>query len=155
MKEIITSNGTKALVDDVDFAWLNTFNWQINEKGYAKTDIDGRTIKMHKLIAQQIPLLGQIDHENRNKLDNRRSNLRIATNTLNRANTDISKNNTTGYKGVSFDKERNKFVAYISYKNKRIQLGRFKCPIEAAKAYNRAALIYFGAFACLNKLEEV
>jgi len=92
-----------------------------------------------------------IDHENRNKLDNRKVNLRWATFTQNFAN----KEKTTGkshYKGVCWDERRQKWRATIKVHGEQIWLGYFLVEEDAAHAYNNAALEYFGEFARINPL---
>jgi hypothetical protein len=86
-------------------------------------------------------------------------NLRLATNTENSANS--KKRKTTAgikcsskFKGVYWNKERQKWRARINYQGKEIHLGRFTDEIEAATAYNKAAIEYFGEFAKINKVEE-
>lgn len=92
-----------------------------------------------------------IDHFNRIRSDNRFDNLRIANNSQNQANTNLSRNNSTGRKGVHKYKNRQKYVAYITTNLKRIHLGHFDTIEEAAEAYDKAALQYFGEYALTNK----
>lgn len=94
----------------------------------------------------------EVDHINGNRFDNRKSNLRICTHKENTRNNTIPSNNTSGYKGVSWDKFRDKWKAYIIFDKRMIHLGRFESKTEAAKAYNRAAIKHFGEFAKLNEI---
>lgn len=89
------------------------------------------------------------DHENCNTLDNRRRNLRIATNSQNGANRERLSNNTSGYKGVSWDKRRRKWHAYIYFNKKQIHLGFFDTAEQAYEAYCAAAIRLHGEFARL------
>ena len=66
----------------------------------------------------------------------------------------VAKNNTSGYKGVYFNKKANKWMSYIRYNNKLINLGLFVNPIDAAIAYNNKALELFGEYARLNIIPE-
>jgi hypothetical protein len=91
----------------------------------------------------------QIDHIDRKPNNNILSNLRWATQSKNQGNRSLSSNNKTGYKGVDWDEINKKWRARISQKS----LGRFMDKIEAAEAYNKAAIEKFGDFACLNKIE--
>lgn len=84
----------------------------------------------------------QIDHKNRNRTDNRICNLRPATETQNRENISLRKDNTSGYRGVYWSKETKKWAASIGVKKKRIHLGLFLDPKEAHAEYVKAASIY-------------
>lgn len=95
----------------------------------------------------------QPDHINRNRLDNRRCNLRPVTLSQNNCNRGIPSNNTSGYKGVWFDKCRGKWRGDIRVSGKKISLGYHDDPKEAVKAYNEAALKYHGEFAVLNEIK--
>jgi hypothetical protein len=95
-----------------------------------------------------------VHHINENKKDNRIENLREATRGDNARNKSKQKNNTTGYIGVSFRKDSNKFRAVIAVNNKSIQLGSYLTAYEAALAYNEAAKRFHGKFASLNKMPQ-
>lgn len=96
----------------------------------------------------------EIDHKNRNPLDNRRENLRYCTHSQNLANKSMQVNSKTGYRGVDFHKARGKFRARIVVKDRSIHLGRFNTPEEAALAYNIAAKEIYGEFAFLNVIPQ-
>lgn len=155
MKQIILSSGEEVLVDDADFEKLSEFKWH-KFKGvrsrtyYAVTLCNRKAILMHRLI-MNAPNDLTVDHINLNGLDNRRENLRLATRTQQNANTRGQRRNKTHLKGVF--KERNTYRARITVNNERIHLGFYKNPVDAARAYNEAALRYFGEFARLNKIE--
>lgn len=160
MPEIILSNGEKCLVDKEDFDRIKSFNWHYSKSlrgsPFAVTAklINGKmkSILMHRLILNVNDNVTQVDHINHNALDNRRGNLRIATNAENSRNSRIGSNNTSGYKGVSWLKTSQKWRARIMFNRKEINLGCHNNIVEAAKAYNIAAKKYFGKFACLNKI---
>lgn len=88
----------------------------------------------------------EIDHKDVDGTNNAWSNLRLATPRQNKANTKIRKNNTSGYRGVTFDKSRGKWQAKISHFGKTINLGRFGAKEDAVSAYEAAALEAFGEF---------
>lgn len=91
-----------------------------------------------------------IDHINGNRLDNRRSNLRVTDRTGNRRNTSVQNNNKAGYKGVGPKKHGQPWRARITVDGKSLYLGAFDTPEEAARAYDAAALEHFGEYAWLN-----
>ena len=158
MKQIPLSQGKFALVDDDDYEriiqigrWCvaRRYAVRVEKKGYRKQK--QHTVYMHRIIlnAQKGT---QIDHVNGNGLDNRKCNLRICTPLENSRNKGVSKNNKSGFKGVSWFKLNGKWRAYIDVDGKKVYLGFFNCSIKAAKAYNEAAVKYFGEFARLNEI---
>lgn len=147
MKEIILKSGEKALVDDEDYELLNKFKWQY-QLGYAVRNIK---VYMHRDIIKTEEGL-ETDHINGNKLDNRKENLRKVTQSQNQANRKKGKNKSSIYKGVIWHKRRNHWLAQITINRKKIYLGSFNNEIDAAKAYNEAAIKYFGEFARLNEV---
>ena len=159
-KEIKLSHNKVALVDAEDFDWLDQWRWtaHFNKDSlltYAvrlepNEETGKRTrINMHREVIHA-PKGVMTDHINLNTLDNRRSNLRLATPSDNAHNTRLPRNNTTGYRGVS--KHSNNYVAHINKDNKYHYLGYFSDPKEAAFAYNKAAIELHGEFASLNKI---
>ncbi len=122
---------------------------------YVAFNKNGNPQLLHKLIAERMGLIGVVDHKNRNKLDCRRDNFRLATESKNAANrhTCTAK---SGYKGVfsRFNKTLGKDIyrAEIGYQGQKIAVRGFHCPLEAAKAYDNMAIKYFGEFACTNKM---
>ena len=96
----------------------------------------------------------QVDHINGNRLDNRKENLRLATPQQNQMNRKSHRNSTSKYKGVSWDKSRNKWRALIMIDNKYKHIGRYQDEREAALAYDKAARELFGEYAHLN-FEEI
>ncbi len=152
--KIPLTQGKSAIVDDDDFAFLKVNKWRLSGSGYAEraeTRNDGtqKTISMHRVLSQ-CPPGKHVDHINGDKLDNRKVNLRICTNRQNKQNCGPTAANKSGFKGVSFDKARGKWKAVIGSR----QLGRFDCPIEAAKVYDQAALKYHKSFANINFKEN-
>jgi hypothetical protein len=135
---------TYALIDKED-AWINEHKWNYSDTGYAQTGSHSQ--KMHRLI-MKVTKDQTIDHINGDKLDNRKSNLRLCTIADNNYNRGKQSNNTTGYKGVY--RRGSKWVAKINKNRKQIHLGQFDSPKDAAKAYDSGALIHFGDFAKLN-----
>lgn len=134
---------------DKEFAWLEKYKWVICVAGYSFNSKIG--LLHHQIIGK--PEKGyEVDHKNRDRLDNRLCNLRIITHHQNCMNMSKPSNNTSGYKGVSWNKNRNKWVSYINFNNKRITLGYYDTPEQAALKYNDAAINYFGEYANLNNI---
>ena len=129
------------LVDDRDFQYFNQWNWQLNAQGYASRCEKGKTIRMHRLI-NKTPNGLETDHINRNTLDNRRKNLRTVTRALNTFNRVGQKNNTSGYKGISWEKDYKKWGVYIWKNYKKIHLGYFNDILKANLARKKAERIY-------------
>ena len=160
MKEIQLTQGKVALVDDEDFEYLNQFKWCIlngRNKLYATRNLSinkkfVKSILMHRIIMNTDKDL-VVDHLNGNTLDNRKCNLRNCTHGENLRNQKISIKNTSGYKGVSWSIEKKKWFTQIQLKNKKIFIGYFVNSIDAAKAYNEAAIKFYGEFANLNKID--
>jgi len=151
------TRGKYAIVDAKDFIKLYIFKW------YAKKSFDTfyavrtafengkkRHISMHRQIMNP-PKDKCIDHENQNGLDNRRTNLREASKAENNRNRrKIAGRGSSIYKGVMWYKDRRKWYASIEVNGQKIFLGYFDSDIDAAKAYDQAAILYHGEFASLN-----
>ena len=105
------------------------------------------SLRLHKIIING----NIIDHKNHNGFDNRKENLRLCTHAENMRNRKYTQNNS-GYKGVYFDKDRNKYRMSIKKDGKQYFGGRYDNIIKAAKAYNNKAKELFGEFAYLNQI---
>lgn len=158
MKQIPLSQGKVALVDDEDFEKVNKYRWRFGCKDYAVrgsgTSAKGnyRTHYMHRVILNAPENL-QIDHKNRNKLDNRKDNLRLATNAQNQTNS-LRKLcfKTSRFKGVSWSKQKHKWEVRLSVDGKRIYAGRYTDEHEAARVYSALARHHYKEFALPNKV---
>ena len=135
-----------AIIDLDDIELISQYKWNLSG-GYARSVIDGHGIFMHKVIMNDLNNDFIIDHINRNRLDNRKSNLRIVTLQENSLNQSVYKNNTSGVPGVLFNKSKNKWEASIQINRKRIYLGTFVNKEDAIKARKEAEEKYFGEFA--------
>ncbi|MEE8382209.1 MAG: HNH endonuclease [Thermodesulfobacteriota bacterium] len=151
MKEIKLTQGKVALVDDEDFEFLSQWSWYYLN-GYARRteNIDSSCIFLHRAILKNSKDM-EIDHINNDKLDNRRSNLRLCTHKENSQNRKIGINNTSGYKGVH-KRPDGRWQARIVVNDKRVSLGYFRNISDAVLAYNDAAEKYYGEFANLNRI---
>jgi hypothetical protein len=159
MREIILKNGLKTKVDDDDFEKYGKLKWRmdltnnqyIKTSQYQKDTGKTKTIYLHRLIMKEYIKDGfEIDHINRNRLDNRKSNLRICKRHQNMGNVLKHQDNNSGYKGVCWDKARKKWIARICYKYKTFNLGRFSDIFDAVKVYDKKAKELFGEFAHTN-----
>jgi len=143
-------NNIKFIIDIEDYdKFVKGYSFSLHPKGYVQYSSrkDGLCLKrLHRMIMGE-PDGMDVDHKNLNTLDNRRENLRIATNQQNMFNKNKQSNNTSGFKGVSFKKKAQKFVAQINIDGKRKYLGYFATAVGAHEAYKRAATQHYGEFA--------
>lgn len=159
MAALLLQTGGTALIDDQDVEIVSPYKWYrvapgrrtpsafyVIAKPYCRLTKKQPTLWMHRLLLS--PKRGeQVDHINRDGLDNRRCNLRICTQSQNNANSQ-HRVSSTGYRGVYRDGRR--YQAAISVGGQMVRLGRFDGAIPAARAYDAAALQHFGEFASLN-----
>lgn len=162
MKLIALTRGQVAKVDDSDFEWLNQWKWHANRdprsgKFYAVrrkgARSDRSSISMHRLLLGITDRKIQGDHRNGDSLDNQRFNLRAATNQQNAFNVGKFRNNTSGFKGVSF--ARGKWHARIQMNGRSKFLGSFDSPVSAAMAYKAAAQQLHGEFIHQDVMSEI
>lgn len=160
VKQIQLTRNQIALVDDEDFEYLSSYKWQACKNGYADRSISrlvsGKNCSKRSYMHREImgnPGRLEVDHKNGNRLDNRKSNLRLCSRAQNQMNRIKSSNKTSKYKGVSWQKCANKWMVYIKIDQKRYYLGIFISEKEAAKSYNKAAMKNFGKFAKLNVIK--
>jgi hypothetical protein len=118
MKIIKTNKQEEIFVDDEDYDWLSKHTWWYLSNGYAQTNIKHnnkwKTKLMHRLIMGVTDRWTLVDHINNNKIDNRRSNLRVCNQSENLRNRGLQKNNTSGIKGLSYCKQYNSWKATIN-----------------------------------------
>ncbi len=148
MKVIRLNKGKKVFVDDDDYKFLSQWKWRMNT-GYAarRSQVEGcpSWIFMHRLI-MGFPK-SQVDHINGNRLDNRRSNLRVCTIAENHRNNKVKPYKL--YKGIS-KTPHGTWRATITFKEKCYHLGTFDNPHIAALMYDFWATYLFGEFAYPN-----
>ena len=159
MKEIPLTQGKIALVDDADYEWLNQrkwhaannhgWGWYAERKGACDSNGKRHTILMHRVITGA-GLGQQVDHKDRDGLNNQRANLRLCTASQNHANQKRCAGCSSRFKGVTWNKREGKWRARIGVHGERIFLGRFDDEVLAALAYNKAATEHFGEFARPN-----
>lgn len=162
----------KSLVDDEFYPMLNIYNWTMNIKGYAvrisQISTKPRAVFIHRVVLfsvyGEMPEGYQVDHINGNKLDNRKCNLRLVTQSQNMHNRKFltqPKQWSSIYKGVNHPvhgKRANPknigWVARIQINKKKILIGRFRTEMEAAIAYDKYAKEHMGEYAKLNFPED-
>lgn len=159
-KCIPLSQDKTAIVNDSDYEWLNQWKWSATRghktfyavRGEAVAPYKRRLIQMHRQILGEPPFdKAEADHINGDGLDNRRENLRWCSHKENRRNEPKRLSGKNRFKGTSRRKHHAKpWRAQIKVNGKQIHLGHFADDIDAAKAYNEAAIKYHGEFACLN-----
>lgn len=154
------SRGQFAIIDSGDADRVLAHRWCAmrakNRRWYALRHSQSggktQTILLHRFIMNAAPGL-QVDHVNLDALDNRRCNLRMATQSQNLCNRQRTRVNKSGFKGVIWDRWESKFRARISYNKVTYSLGAFATAEEAARAYDAAAKKLHGEFARLNFTE--
>jgi len=141
-----------AIVDECDYERLARFKWCVSSTGrkkhYACRMVGRSVVRMHREI-MQAPEDMVADHIDGNGLNNCRTNLRICTHSQNLCNRQKYRG-ATPYKGVFYDKKRDKYYAKIKFEGRNRYLGVFDDPVEAAKAYDRKARELHGPYARLN-----
>ena len=145
--EIELSQGLVALCDPSDAEFLRGYRWhalRIHKRIYAATTVDGRRSYMHRML---MPDVREVDHRDRNGLNNRRENLRACTHSQNIANADFP-HGVSGFRGVRRNKAR--WQARIKVHQKTTCLGTYDTPEEAARVYDAVARTTFGEFAYQN-----
>ncbi len=153
MKTLLLSQGRFAVVDDSDYDLISRHTWcavrsrKSSDIWYAQTHIGSSVVRMHVLVLGQIKGT-VIHHDDHNGLNNQRSNLKRTTNRNNVAHAKKAKNNTSGYKGVHWDKVNKKWVAIVGKKF----LGRYDSILDAANHYDKAAKQEWCEFALTNRM---
>lgn len=141
---------TEFIIDADDIVVVQKEWWHKTVFGYI---CNGPMIPLHRII-MGAKSNEEVDHISGDKTDNRKCNLRLCVHIENSWNKNAQSNNTSGYKGVRWDNRKNKWMSRITANKTDIFLGYFDDKLEAAKAYNEAALKYHGEFAKLNDIRD-
>jgi predicted transcriptional regulator len=138
----------RTIIDTIDIEKVCDRKWRLSNKRVASHGKNGENIFIHRLI-NETPEGMDTDHIDRNQLNNRRTNLRTATHTENMRNR-IKRSGSSKYKGVTWVKQREKWMARIKHGDREKSLGHYATEEEAARVYDDAAQELFGEFAKLN-----
>lgn len=158
MQQMMLHSGECILLDSEDYQKITKWKWQLSPTGYVARSTCYKTkrkrIYLHRVLTN-CPADKVVDHINKNKLDNRKCNLRICSQRENTVANNGWTNAQIPYKGVTYmsssgKKILTKFRARIYANHKEINLGVYNSAVEAAQAYDQAAKIIHGEYAKLN-----
>lgn len=152
-----TSKGEEFYFDLEDYDKIKDYTWYI-KKGYVVTTVNQTNTKIlfHRLVMNVVNNPNVIiDHIHHNKSDNRKSQLRVATNQQNQFNSLKAKNNTSGVTGVYWHKKFKKWESIINYNNKQIYLGLYDNFDDAVKTRKEAEIRYFGDYRYQENINSV
>lgn len=151
--ECVLPSGKRFQIDPGDYPQVAKYRWVTNAAGYFVASLGSRSnhIFLHRLIMNP-PDGTFVDHVDGDKANCRRRNMRLCSRTENNRNVGLQQNNQCGYKGVYWASDRRKWRAEITVGRKHIHIGSFDSPIEAAQAYDQAAIAYFGEYAKTNEM---
>lgn len=158
-KEISLTQNQVALVSDECFERINSNKWYAlwmpQSKSYVAVRSSSRSLGQRHIIYMHREIMNnphglQVDHINHDTLDNRLENLRLATVSENQCNRRLQGNNTSGYKGVSWNKEKGKWRSYISINKVQIHLGFYDSVDDAYNEYKKASKKYHGSFSFID-----
>ena len=140
----VFDNGVTMLFDIADLELVSAHSWHLDCHGYPATNIDGGLARLHRLLITDVPVGLVVDHINRNKRDNRRTNLRLVTQKENCHNASTRSNNTSGVPGVFFDKRANRWRAQIYQAGKTTHVGIYDSFDDAVSARKEAERRIYG-----------
>ena len=148
-----TSNTIREFYFDLeDYDLIKRYTWEENYQGYIVSRVDDVMVRLHRLVMNCDDSDYEVDHIKHNLFDNRKSELRICVHQNNTMNHKKQINNKSGIAGVYFDNQTNKWRANIKYKNKTIQLGRYKFLDDAIKIRKESEEKYFGEYSYDNSM---
>lgn len=142
----------RTIVDTEDLNKIEQHKWFLGTWGYAESIVNGQNVLLQRFILNEYNKFKIVDHINRDKLDNRKANLRIVTKAENALNTGIKQNNTSGIIGVSWSNTFNKWRAYFNLEGQRYELGYYTNKEEAIYQRLQAEKNFLGDFAPQKEL---
>jgi len=150
---VFPNNSDNLYYFDLDMlSKLENHAWIVNNQRYLGASIEGAPTFAHHLVIGKPSKGLVVDHIDRDRCNNRKNNLRVVTISQNSANTGLLLRNTSGFKGVCWDKNRGKWKAALNNNGKTLNLGRFDSAIDAAVAYDEIAVKTYGRdFVITNK----
>lgn len=141
--------GILCVISTVSLGIILPYTWCLDGNGYVMSRTFGKTVKLHRLI-MNAGVNEYVDHIDGNPLNNTLDNLRICKKQQNEFNSKLRSDSSSGYKGVSYRKDRHYYRSYINKDGKQYHLGNYNTKEEAARAYNQKAIELFGEYARLN-----
>ena len=149
------NDGSFFVIDTQDLPAVSQFTWFLGKRGYPvahasrKSSTPNKTFPLHRYLMN--PEDGyDIDHITGDKMDNRRSNLRVCTHQENMFNQTLKSSNKTGFCGVSKNRRTGTYEAYLHINGSKKYLGMYSSAEEAARVRDEAAMLYYGEYARLN-----
>ena len=160
VRQLVLTRDKVTLIDAIDHEWLSQWKWHICHdyavRNQRAIDVGGhlnrKLIYLHKFIINP-PENMEVDHINKDRMDNRRCNLRMATHSQNQMNTRKIAGCSSKYRGVSWHKASKKWRVQIQVNRQKIIIGDFLSDTHAALEYNKMAKKYFGDFVTINIIE--
>jgi len=149
-----TRKGMDFLFSTEDYEIIKKYSWFVSKRGYITTNIKRTSRPLHVILMGRKEGM-DIDHISRDKMDNRRENLRFCTHQQNSFNQKKRCTNTSGYTGVSYLKNAKRYESYVHHNGEKHRLGLFHIAEEAAMARDKKANELFGEFAVLNFPQEM
>jgi len=140
-----------ATIDASDVETVKKHKWHLSDYGYVVTNYKRKPYFLSRLIMAPVPKGMVVDHKDRIRLNNRRSNLRYATRSQNSANSAFHRG-ASGSRGISWDKARSKWIAKMHHQSKHVYIGRYDSKEVAIAAYNKKVSELRGEFAVLNDI---
>lgn len=147
--------------DKEDYIKIKDYNWFKNDQGYFLARIcskegEWKTIRLHRVVMDENRKEIEVDHIHgkESRFDNRKNNLRLATHSQNNINKGNQKNNTSGVRGVNFDKNTQKWRARITKNKINYELGYYNTLEDATKARKEAEEKYFGEWSYDNSVRR-